>query len=297
MRVVASDGVQLRVADAGERGAPRTVVFLHGFCLSGASWMGHGDALLRFYGSGLRVISYDHRGHGFSHGGSAASYRIERLAEDLAEILQTLCVRGEVTLVGHSMGAMVALTYMGRLYQPVVPTGLVLVGAAAGRLRQRGLGRALAVPGLRLLCRVGRRTPVGALRMLAQPLCVGLSQVRWAQTAGGGGALAQVVAHALADTSVSTIFGFLPALSDYDQYPMLGRVRARTVVISGESDVLTPPAHGLEVAAGIAGASHVCVPGAGHMLPQLAFGVVQSAIRLVLADQWCPETNSGVAGE
>ena len=47
-------------------------------------------------------------------------------------------------------------------------------------------------------------------------------------------------------------------------------------------DVLTPPAHGRELAEGILGAVHVCIPGAGHMLAQQAPHVVASAIDHVL---------------
>ena len=58
------DGVRLAVRDGGPRQAEHTVVFLHGFCLTGASWSHQIDYLLRRYGEHVRVISYDHRGHG-----------------------------------------------------------------------------------------------------------------------------------------------------------------------------------------------------------------------------------------
>jgi pimeloyl-ACP methyl ester carboxylesterase len=112
--VMTRDGVRLAVCDGGPPRAGHTVVFLHGFCLTGASWSHQIDYLLRRYGEHIRVISYDHRGHGRSSGAPMSTYRIEQLACDLADVLVALEVSGSVTFVGHSMGGMVALTYLGR---------------------------------------------------------------------------------------------------------------------------------------------------------------------------------------
>jgi pimeloyl-ACP methyl ester carboxylesterase len=83
------------------------------------------------------------------------TYRIDRLAADLDEVLTALNVTAPLTLVGHSMGAMAALAYLSRpaSERSVDPHGLVLVAAAAGKLAQRGLGRLL---GTRAWHRVGR---------------------------------------------------------------------------------------------------------------------------------------------
>ena len=278
--VMTRDGVRLAVRDGGPPRAEHTVVFLHGFCLTSASWSPQIDYLLRRYGQHVRVISYDHRGHGRSSGAPMSTYRIEQLARDLADVLVALKVWGSVTLVGHSMGGMVALAYLGRpaADRPVDPQGLVLVATAAGRLADRGLGRLLASPATAALVGLIDHTPERALRVLAGPVCATLG--RWygcgrAQRA----TLVSVAAEALATTPVSTAVGFLPSLCSYDQYRTLRSVRARTIVISGGADVLTPPAHSRELAAGIAGATHVHLPHAGHMLAQQAPHVISDAIR------------------
>ena len=207
-----------------------------------------------------------------------STYRIEQLASDLADVLVALEVSGSVTLVGHSMGGMVALTYLSRPApdRPVDPQGLVLVATAAGRLAERGLGRLLAAPATAALVGLMGHTPEQALRVLAGPACATLG--RWygcgrAQRA----TLVSVTAEALTTTPVSTAVGFLPSLRSYDQYRTLGSVRARTIVISGGADV-SPPAHSRELAAGIAGATHVHLPYAGHMLAQQAPHVISDAI-------------------
>ena len=142
-----------------------------------------------------------------------STYRIEQLASDLADVLIALEVSGSVTLVGHSMGGMVALTYLGRVApdRPVDPQGLVLVATAADRLAERGLGRLLSTPATAALVGIIDHTPEQALRVLAGPVCATLG--RWygygrAQRA----TLVSVAAEALTTTPVSMVVGFLPSL-------------------------------------------------------------------------------------
>jgi pimeloyl-ACP methyl ester carboxylesterase len=63
---------------------------------------------------------------------------------------------------------------------------------------------------------------------------------------------------------VSTAVGFLPPLSNYDRYRTLGEIRGHTIVVSRGADILTPPAHSRDLAAGIPGAVHVHLPNAAH---------------------------------
>ena len=118
-------------------------------------------------------------------------------------------------------------------------------------------------------------TPAQALRARSGPMCAALGPWRGAARAQRATLAA---AAALATTPVSTIVGFLPALSSYDAYAALGSIRAQTVVVSGGADLLTPPAHSRDLAAAIPGATHVHLRGAGHMLPQEAPRVINDAI-------------------
>ena len=102
-----------------------TVVLLHGLCLTYTSWHNQIRRLQRQ--PGVRIIAYDHRGHGHSTTAPLRTYTIEQLAGDLADVLTDLAVTGPVTLAGHSMGGMCALAYLARANQPVAPTGLVLI--------------------------------------------------------------------------------------------------------------------------------------------------------------------------
>jgi pimeloyl-ACP methyl ester carboxylesterase len=276
------DGVSLAVCDTGSRTAEHTVVFLHGLCLNQTSWEPQISYLLRRYGRSVRVISYDHRGHGRSAAAPMNSYRIDQLADDLAQMLAALEVTGPLTLVGHSMGGMTALAYLGRpaAARPVEPHGLILVATAAGKLATRGLARLLATPAPAALVGLVEHTPDYALHALVWPVRATLNRRRGP---GRSATLAAVTAAALTTTPVATAVGFLPSLRAYDHYATLASIRARTVVISGGADPLTPPSRAAELSAGIRGAEHVHVPYAGHMLPQQVPHVINDAIRQTIA--------------
>ena len=277
-----SNGVRLAVCDTGPRTAEHTVVFLHGLCLNETTWERQITYLMRRYGRSVRVISYDHRGHGRSAAASMNTYRIDQLADDLVQVLTALEVTGPLTLVGHSMGGMTALAYLARpaAERPVEPHGLVLVATAAGKLAERGLARLLATPAPAALVGLIQHTPECALHALVGPVCATLS--RW-RGRGHSATLAAVTVAALTTTPVATAVGFLPSLRAYNQYATLSSIHARTVVISGGADPLTPPSHAADIAAGISTAEHIHIPYGGHMLPLEAPHVVNDAIRRTIA--------------
>ena len=259
------------------------MVLLHGLCLEQGSWAGQIRQLTRQWGDRIRIISYDHRGHGKSDTAPKRTYVVEQLAEDLADVLVALGVTGPLTLAGHSMGGMVALAYLGRppSDRPVQPQGLVLAATAAGRLAERGVARLLASPATDVLCGLAARAPQRALRLLTKPVCATLSLQVGSHARS---TLATLFATALAaTTSLDTAIGFLPGLRCYDQVATLASIRAQTIVISGGVDLLTPPSHSRDMAAAIPGATHLHLPTAGHMLPHEAVQAVTDAISSTIA--------------
>lgn len=287
--IVTPDGTTLAVNDFGSRRPRHTVVLLHGLCLNATTWTPHIDQLMRKYGPAIRCISYDHRGHGNSASGPLRSYTIDQLADDLTHVLATLNVSGPLTLVAHSMGGMTVLAYLRRpqAERPVDPTGLVLVATAAGRLTERGLGRLLAAPGIAALLTLGTHTPEHLLCGFLKPICATMAHLGNRLPAS---TLAAMTLTALTMTAPSTAMGFLPALRTYDLYPTLHAIRARTTIISGSADPITPPAHSRDMAAAIPDARYVSVPGAGHMLPQQASAVIERAIADMISPRPEPST-------
>ncbi|MDT5346845.1 MAG: hypothetical protein QOH91_132 [Mycobacterium sp.] len=282
--VTTSDGVRLAAHDYELAAfADHTVVLMHGLLLTQESWADQVRQLQRRWGSSVRVITYDHRGHGRSTGASMHTYRIERLAADLAEVLTALQVSGPLTLAGHSMGGMTALAYFGRpaAQRPVEPQGLVLVATAGGRLTERGLGRLLGTPATNMLFDLVQRMPRRATDQVIKGLMRPVREAVITHSAQSGvdaNAVAAVTASAMRSISLATAVGFLPSLQRYDQYPTLASISAKTIVISGGTDLATPVAHGRDLAVAIPGATHLHRPDAGHMLLQEAPRVVSAAM-------------------
>lgn len=101
-----SDGAELFVKDLGH--GP-TVVFVHSWGVTNDIWQ---YQHVHFVEHGCRVVAFDRRGHGRSSQ-SGTSYDLDRLADDLDEVIRGLDLR-DVTLVGHSMGCGEIVRYLSR---------------------------------------------------------------------------------------------------------------------------------------------------------------------------------------
>lgn len=281
--VTTNDGVALRVSDQRPDGpVEHTVVLLHGLCLRRQSWYRPARRLRQ---PGLRVIGYDHRGHGRSERAPLHTYTPDRLAQDLADVLTALQVDGPLTLAGHSMGGFAALSYLARPLpaQPVRPQGLVLVATSAGHLAEHGLGRLLSLPGLDTAMNAVHHLPQvmseRVMHTLARPLCDIVTRDK---------ATSASLTDAFRSTSASTALGFLHSLKTYDRHSVLPTISATTTVISGGADLLTPPAHSDTMADAIPGVTRIHLPDAGHMLLHEAASVVGDAILRTVAKPGTP---------
>lgn len=279
--IVTDDGVGLAVEDYGSVDAEHTVYFWHGLCLSKLAFTPQIRLLRSIFGDQVRMVAVDHRGHGHSDSAAMASYTIAQLGRDVATVLAGVGAQGTCTLVGHSMGGMALLEYlrMPASWRPVNPDALVLVGTAAGHLAERGAGRLLGLPLLGVLAGVVDHTHHGdkAVRTLVRPVCRTVGRVCGLCDADRD-TLTATVANAVYSTPLTTAVGFLPSLKSYDAYSVLPTITARTTVISGGADLLTPTAHARDLAGGIRGAVHRHIAAAGHMLLHEAPHAVADAI-------------------
>jgi pimeloyl-ACP methyl ester carboxylesterase len=102
-RTADSDGVRLAIRDSGGEG--KAVVLVHGLGFGQRSW----DRVApRLSASGLRVVTYDQRGHGASD--VSEDYPPSAFDEDLMAVLGELELEDPI-LVGHSLGATIALEH------------------------------------------------------------------------------------------------------------------------------------------------------------------------------------------
>lgn len=103
-----NDGVRLHYQFDGSSDQP-VVVFLGGYTSMITTWVAQVEA---FTNAGFRVLRFEYRNHGQSEQ-TDKSLRISRLAMDLANLVDYLHV-DHFTLIGHSMGAMVASQYISQ---------------------------------------------------------------------------------------------------------------------------------------------------------------------------------------
>ncbi len=104
--ITTQDGAKIFYKDWG---AGQPVVFSHGWPLNSDSW----EAQMLFLASNdYRCIAHDRRGHGRSSQPWSGN-DMDTYADDLAELIETLALRGAV-LVGFSAGGGEVTRYIGR---------------------------------------------------------------------------------------------------------------------------------------------------------------------------------------
>ena len=120
--VASFDGTLLNVEEIG---TGPTVVFAHGFSLNSTTW----HHQMRDLSSEIRMVMFDHRGHGYSGLPPSDDWSLDALANDLESVIRDAANREPVIVVGHSMGGMTLLRYC-ELFPDAIGTrvrGIVLV--------------------------------------------------------------------------------------------------------------------------------------------------------------------------
>jgi pimeloyl-ACP methyl ester carboxylesterase len=257
------DGAELAVTLAGPSTGP-LVVLAHGFTNGREVWAPVVHRLVR---AGCRVAVYDHRGHGSSTSGSDG-HTIDRLARDLAEVLEAIDARDTV-LVGHSMGGMTVQAFAAQHPQVVGDrvAALVLVATAAHGIGrdERSNKRAARAAGHKMADRF-LRSPVGHAFFRG---VYGVAVRRADLLLSRDGFLA---------TTSAAREQFVDAMLSMDLREANAAIDVPTTVLIGERDTLLPPKLGEEVAASIPGARIVRLADMGHMLPLEAPDQVATAI-------------------
>lgn len=105
-----------------QQGSGRTLLLIHGWCMSSAVWKFQQEVLASRY----HVVTFDLRGHGRSTVPTVGMGGFDGYAADLVELVQSLAVHNLV-VVGWSLGAQVLLRAYAELENLL--SGLVLVGA------------------------------------------------------------------------------------------------------------------------------------------------------------------------
>ena len=202
-----------------------------------AMWKPQVPALSRH----LRVVRFDHRGHG----GSPVlpePCTVDDLGRDVLELMDHLGVaRGHYA--GLSLGGMVGMWLAAHAPERIDRLVLLCTGACLPPA-QGWLDRAAAV----------RAAGMGAVAdaVLARWFTDGFTETA-------------PYRQMLLATPVDGYAACCEAIAGLDLRPVLGGIRSPTLVIAGELDPATPPELGRQIAAAVPGARFVVVPGAAHL--------------------------------
>jgi pimeloyl-ACP methyl ester carboxylesterase len=260
---------QLRTADGGslhvvERGAGRPVVLLHGVTLQWWVWGAQFHTLADRY----RVVAWDMRGHGRSRAGHDG-VSLEATADDLVTLLEGLDLH-DALVVGHSMGGMALGRFCARHPDVMVErcAGLMFLATSVAPIALPLLaGGAAGLAGL-----VGRGAGVGVrwprLRPTWSDNAASALFVRGAFGRRASGTAVDDVRRMLAEVDPSTTVEAATAIATHDVREDLRHVALPTLVVVGDADLLTPPAHARAVVAAVPGAQLRVLSGVGHQVMQ-----------------------------
>ncbi len=263
-------GLRVRVAETGPAdGAP--VVLVHGWCCSLYTFRHNVAALAE---SGHRVVAFDLKGHGLSDKPrEPAAYTRDAMVAHLAEVLDALAV-GPASLVGHSMGAAIALTLA--LREPARVRRLALLAPVGfGTINFLHAARVLSpAPLTRCLPYLVSRRAVRAVLSLAYgrrgrftPRDV---EEYWAPS--------QFPEYACAMRHLLHAFTWDPGREED-----LRRVEAPTLVMLGAADRLVVAATTERLARSIPRSSLRVLDDVGHVVPEEAPAEVNAALGAHLA--------------
>lgn len=234
--------------DPGRPSTPPALVCIHGAGMSSVVWMD----LVRRFAPARRVVAPDLPGHGQSDRWHEIS--IEGYCDAVGALCETLKLPRTI-LVGHSMGAAVALSCA--LAWPERVAGLVLLNGGAR------LAVAESVMAL-----IERSLPTGPLgekeRIDRMPdaladLCFSPStspelRARW-----------QAVLLAAEREVVLDDFRACGRFDVREQLPTLSAWRIPTLLVSGRDDLMVPTGAVAKTAALLPGSRHVVIEGSGHL--------------------------------
>ena len=274
VEVIANDGLRIHAEVEAAVGAPDdlTIIFAHGYALRMDEFHYQRRDLRHL----ARMVFYDQRGHGLSERGDRTSHRIDQLAADLEAVVDQTTPTGPILLVGHSMGGMTVQALAARrpdLFGSRIK-GVVLVCTSSGGVTEVPLGLPASLG--KFIMGVaptvtgalkGQQEIVDRSREAGNDLTLLLTR-RYSFGSGATAALTDFVAQMHSTTSIDVIGDYLAAFQEYDSslsLPLLSHVT--TVVVGGESDLLTPPESSQLIHSLVPNSELILLPDTGHMLP------------------------------
>lgn len=221
------------------------VIFLHGAGFDRTAWR----LQTRWFAHhGRSVLAVDFPAHGWSAGPALTT--IAAMADWTARLVEVAGLKN-AALVGHSMGALVALECAAR--HPEKVRALALCGVASEmpvhpEMLESAKANTLKVQELMTFWGIGNALHKGGM----------VSPGLW---------LRRESLAVLVGNKPDVIHADLAACNIYrDAAARAAAVKCPTVLILGDGDLMTPAAKGKALAAAIAGAKTVVIPECGHFM-------------------------------
>lgn len=279
LTVEGAGGVSLHVETYGPRDAP-PIVLVHGWMCSAKFWRLQVHDLAKDH----HVVAYDLRGHGESGTPKDGDWSLDRLADDLEAVL-VAAVGDErpALLAGHSLGAMTIAAWAGRYNDSVGPR------ASAAALLNTGLGDLISesllvkTPDVMSSSRqmIGSAVLGVGVPLPPRPDPVTHRAVRYiALSPSAGPAAVRFSEQMVLSCHPRVRAGCGRELSRLDLLDRIEHLNVPTLVIAGERDRLTPPAHAHRLAEALPYSRGVLeLEGSGHMGPLERPAEISQALR------------------
>jgi 3-oxoadipate enol-lactonase len=227
-------------------GAGPTVLMLHGI---GGGHLSFAPQVETLASSGYRAVAWDMPGYGRS--APIEPYNFKGLAQSCIALIEALKC-GDVVLVGHSMGGMVAQEVMAR--RPELVSKLVLCGTSPSFGKPEGEWQREFI--------AQRTAPLDAGKSMAE-----LAEVLVPQIVGPGSLPegVRLATHCMSLVPASTYRRALEALVTFDRRANLPLIQIPTLVVAGEHDPNAPPSMMKKMADAIARSTYLEMRGIGHL--------------------------------
>lgn len=278
LAVTSADGTQLHAETFGSEDLP-TIVLIHGWTEGIPYWTFVIEELQREF----RIVAYDLRGHGDSEPAAGDDYSLERFGEDVEAVLAAAVPDGRAAvLAGHSLGAMsIAAWAEHHDVKSRTASAALLNTGLSGLIAGSAL---VVVPTFahRFTDPLSRRVFLGSRRPVP-PFSSPLHHAAIRYAAFGPEASAALVEFysamvAACPADARAAIGL--AMADMDLEHALERLTVPTLVMAGERDRLTPPAHARRIAEALPQpAGLIELPATGHMGPLERPAEVAEALR------------------
>jgi pimeloyl-ACP methyl ester carboxylesterase len=278
INVTSADGTELHAELFGLEDGP-TLVLIHGWTEALHYWLYQ----IRELSGEFRIIAYDLRGHGRSGRPPSGDFSMVRFGDDLEAVLAATVPDGERAIVaGHSLGGMSIAAWAEHHDTAARARGAALLFTGLGGLIGGQLvvhvprfAQALSEPVARYGF-LGSRAP---LPRISTPI----SHAAIRRFAFGPGASSAQVAFyermlVACPADVRSAAGL--AMQKMELHHVLPELTIPTLVMAGEVDRLTPPAHARRIAGELPNLQALIeLPDTGHMGPLERPAEVSDALR------------------